>query len=100
MGNAENLQPVRTKKEARERGKIGGIASGTSRRQKREIKMALLALMEHVENGQTGAERIAAVLFKKAIDGDIRAIMLLNNYVEAGNKKEKFLEDMGMLDPW
>lgn len=36
MANEQNLKPVRSKKEARERGKKGGVASGEARRQKRD----------------------------------------------------------------
>ncbi|MDR0816235.1 MAG: hypothetical protein LBN28_02395 [Desulfovibrio sp.] len=35
MANSANLKPVRSKKEARERGRNGGIASGVARREKR-----------------------------------------------------------------
>jgi len=35
MANEQNLKPVRSKKEARERGKKGGIASGEARRKKK-----------------------------------------------------------------
>lgn len=38
MGNAQNLQPVRSKSEARERGRKGGIASGKARREKKSLQ--------------------------------------------------------------
>ena len=34
----KNLKPVRTKREAKERGRKGGIASGEARRAKRTFK--------------------------------------------------------------
>lgn len=37
----KNLQPVKTKEEARERGRNGGIASGVSRRRKRALREAI-----------------------------------------------------------
>ena len=46
MANDKNLKPVRTKSEARERGKNGGIASGKKRREQktfREIAKVVLA---------------------------------------------------------
>ena len=43
--NDENLRPVRTKKEARERGRNGGIASGKSKREKKTIREALKLLI-------------------------------------------------------
>lgn len=36
--NLENLQPVRTKEEAKRRGRNGGIASGKARREKRDMR--------------------------------------------------------------
>lgn len=87
-----NLQPVRSKDEARERGKAGGIASGIARRKKRDLRLALLALMDGVEDGQTGAERIAAALFRKAVDGDIKAIAMVTELVEQGNHREGLAE--------
>lgn len=38
MANESNLQPVRTKNEARELGRKGGIASGEARRQKKTLR--------------------------------------------------------------
>ena len=51
VANEENLQPVSTKKEARERGRAGGIKSGEVRRAKktnRELleKIAKLPIMQ------------------------------------------------------
>ena len=37
MANEENLMPVKTKKEARERGRNGGIKSGKVRRQRKTL---------------------------------------------------------------
>lgn len=87
-----NLQPVRSTDEARERGKAGGIASGIARRKKRDLRLALLALMDNVEDGQTGAERMAAALFKKAVEGDIKAIAMIAELVEQGNSREELAE--------
>lgn len=38
MANEDNLNPVRSKNEARERGKKGGIKSGKVRKQKAELR--------------------------------------------------------------
>lgn len=40
MHNEDNLKPVRTTEEARERGRNGGIKSGEVRRKKRDAKSA------------------------------------------------------------
>lgn len=42
MANEENLIPVRSKKEARERGKNGGIKSGEARREKKLWKEEIM----------------------------------------------------------
>jgi hypothetical protein len=41
----ENLKPVQTKKEARERGRRGGKASGEARRKKKSMREALQVIM-------------------------------------------------------
>lgn len=46
MANEQNLQPVRTKKEARERGRAGGIASGKARRKKASLRKAAERIMK------------------------------------------------------
>ena len=45
MANEENLTPVRSKKEAREKGKLGGIKSGEARREKKLFKEEILKRM-------------------------------------------------------
>ena len=40
MPNEENLKPIQSTEEARERGRAGGIASGAARRRKRSLKEA------------------------------------------------------------
>lgn len=46
LANEENLKPVRSKNEARERGRNGGIVSGVSRRQNRDMRKAAKELLE------------------------------------------------------
>ena len=45
MANSENIKPVRTKSEARERGRNGGRASGKSRRRKAAFRDTLNLLL-------------------------------------------------------
>lgn len=45
VANTQNLKPVRTKKEARELGQKGGIASGKARRQKAMFKDSLQKIL-------------------------------------------------------
>lgn len=52
MANEKNLKPVRSKREARERGKKGGIKSGETRRRKaamRDTMHRLLTMQAEVE---------------------------------------------------
>lgn len=79
MANEENLIPVRTEKEAREKGRAGGIKSGEARRAKKTMKEMLDYLLEkEIENSKTGEkvtyrEAILTSAIKKAIKGDIKA---------------------------
>ena len=43
--NEQNLNPVRTKSEARERGRAGGKASGKARRRKADFRKTLNMLL-------------------------------------------------------
>lgn len=46
MANEQNLNPCRTKSEARERGAAGGVKSGESRRRKRAMREVLDDLLQ------------------------------------------------------
>lgn len=74
MANPENLRPPFTSNEARENGKKGAIASAKARRAKKDLREAMIALLEGKgKDGRTGAENLAASLFEKALSGDVRA---------------------------
>ena len=92
----QNLTPVRTKEEARERGRNGGIKSGEARRKKKSLKEMAKYLMEspvsnelpNVRDGltrmgvpkkeQTYQAAVAARLVQRAMmDGDPSSIRLL-----------------------
>ena len=45
MANEKNLKPVRSKEEARERGKKGGIKSGETRRRKAALRNTMNRLL-------------------------------------------------------
>lgn len=65
-GNADNLKPVQTNEEARERGRRGGIRSGEVRRQRRTLREELLALL------QTGdiQQQMTLALVNEALNGN------------------------------
>lgn len=45
MAGIDNLNPVKTEEEAREKGRKGGIASGKARREKKAMRETLAALL-------------------------------------------------------
>ena len=60
MANNENLKPIQTESEAREKGKRGGIKSGEARRAKKTMKAMLDYLLEkEIENkkGEKAAKK-------------------------------------------
>lgn len=86
MINEQNLQPVRSEEEAREKGRKGGINSGKARRDKRDARerMKLLLSLAMQVNGKnvtspiTGkamsvGEAIDTAVIGKAVKGDIKA---------------------------
>lgn len=84
MANEQNLKPLSTEK-AREIGAKGGKASAESRRKKRDLKLAIQALLEtDVKDKRTGevmsgAEALAVAQFRKAMKGDTKAFEVLRD---------------------
>ena len=66
MANEQNLKPVRSKKEARERGKKGGIKSGEVRAQRKTLRQELLSLLETKVEDKTIQEKISFSLIQEA----------------------------------
>jgi hypothetical protein len=85
--NEQNLIPnsERTPKQRRENAKKAGIASGEARRKKRDLKLAIQALLEaDIKDKKTGevmsgAEALAVAQFRKAMRGDTRAFEVLRD---------------------
>lgn len=93
MANVENLQPVRTEAEAREKGRAGGIASGKARRQRKTLAQIGDMIGGLAVNSEKNKEimrqagisdedmvRDVETMFRlslKASSGDTRAIELL-----------------------
>ena len=78
--NDQNLKSLgeRTTEEKRKIAKKGGKASGEARRKKRDLRLALEALLEKEFKGKggtsrTGAEVITAKLFEQAAKGNVKA---------------------------
>lgn len=60
QGRVENLQPVQTEEEAREKGRAGGIASGKARRAKKTWK-ELANIMLESKTSNANAEKLKAL---------------------------------------
>lgn len=80
MANNENLKPIRSKSEAREKGKKGGKKSGEARRRKKELKELLEIALEQ-ENfwGDDNYTAITNALIAKAATGDVRAYEVIRD---------------------
>ena len=87
----ENLVPQskRTKDEQRKIATMGGVASGKARRDKKNIRLAVEALLEKDYKGKdgkilSGAEAITVKQMEKALKGDTKAFEVLRD--SAGQK--------------
>lgn len=82
--NNENLRKIQSTDEARELGAKGGKASGEARRKRKLIRECLNELLSDrvpTAADKTGVEAIAATLFLKALDGDLKAFELIRDTV-------------------
>lgn len=106
MANENNLKPVRTKSEARERGRNGGINSGKARRRKaalRDTMNRLLTMQVDIpglseilkaDGGEsTYEEVIAMTMIEKALTGNVAAYNAIMNTVGQTNKSDADLEE-------
>jgi hypothetical protein len=97
----ENLIPFddRTEEEQRQIRKSGGVASGEARRRKRDIRLAMEALLEKQYKGKdgkelSGAEAIALKQMEKALKGDAKAFELVRD--TAGQKPVEKVEQVNI----
>lgn len=80
--NNENLQPIRSKEEAREKGRKGGLASGQARKEKRKMRQILTELLERRdEETEITKEALAVALLRKAQQGDIKAFETVMKFI-------------------
>lgn len=87
-GNTDNLH-VPTSDEARELGRLGGIASGVARKQRKNMRDTVIAFLESKGYDESdpdvdGYTKIIGALVEKAIKGDVSAILALRD--TAGQK--------------
>jgi len=120
-GNIQNLRPVQTKEQARERGRAGGLKSGEIRRQKKtmretlenalkmelsERKLKELGADTELMNGEHSIlSAIVASAIREAINGDIRSLQMIRDTIgeqptiKTENKTELITpEDLQTID--
>lgn len=99
----ENLRPVQSTEEARERGRNGGIASGKARRRKRAMRDAAKLLLDMPVKGDSISKALKAMgfdekdltnqvamlvsMWKEAMEGSVSAATFLRD--TAGQKVEQ-----------
>ena len=106
MANNENLKPVRTKSEARERGRNGGKASGESRRRKADFRKTLnLLLTAEIDNPEwtpileamgldsTLESAVNAAIIKKALAGNVKAYEAIRDTLGQTLKSDLDIEE-------
>ena len=77
MANEQNLKPVSSKKEARERGRKGGLASVEARRKRKTLKEELLLMLEDEEVQKS----VAVALIQEAQNGNVKAFGMLRDTI-------------------
>ena len=77
MANEQNLKPVSSKKEARERGRKGGLASVEARRKRKTPKEELLLILSEGETQQS----VTLALIEKAMSGDTKAFEVIRDTI-------------------
>ena len=90
MANTSNLKPVRTKSEARKRGKKGGIASGKARKERKALREELLLLLSKDDT----QEKVSLALIKQALDGNTKAFEVIRDTI--GEKPVDKIEQEAM----
>ena len=106
MANNENLKPVRTKSEARERGRNGGKASGKARRRKADFRKVLNALLTAEIDSQewtpvlealgldsTLEAAVNAAMIREALSGNVKAYIAIRDTLGQTTKSEADLEE-------
>ena len=87
MANEQNLKPIRTESEAREKGRNGGIASGAARREKKTVQKILNDFLSTAAKDNPQVSKIAAKMGLKSDDSikDLFTIVCTLNTLRDGN---------------
>lgn len=86
--NEQNLKPVRTKSEARKRGRAGGKASGRARRRKADFRKTLNMLL----TAEIDSEEYKPLLESLGVECTLESALLMAQIKEAmlGNTKAAY----------
>lgn len=93
MANEKNLKPIRSKKEAREKGRQGGIKSGETRKKRKTLREELLLLLAAGNN----QNKMSLAMIEKAMKGDTKAFEVIRDTI--GEKPREQL-DIGQDKPF
>ena len=87
MANEQNLKPIRTESEAREKGRNGGIASGAARREKKTVQKILNDFLSTAAKDNPQVSKLAAKIGLKSDDSikDLFTIVCTLNTLKDGN---------------
>lgn len=91
MAGKENLRPIRSVDEAKEKGKKGGKASGKARRERKALKDELLALLSDGD----AQEKMCVALVRQASRGNTKAFEIIRDTI--GEKPIDKVENSGEL---
>jgi len=83
MANEANLRPVKTKKEARERGAVGGVKSGEAKREKKLLSEIYAKVLERKYGAQIGSDIIEDVIMNIIKAKGSPAVSMLKELREA-----------------
>ncbi|MBN2402007.1 MAG: hypothetical protein JXN64_06385 [Spirochaetes bacterium] len=82
-GKIDNLIPVKTKEEARERGRNGGIKSGKARKERKLLSEIYKEILAKRYNVKTKGKSITDITDKVLSRGDSATVSLLREMREA-----------------
>ncbi|WP_246599122.1 hypothetical protein [Sellimonas caecigallum] len=102
MANEQNLKPVRTKSEARERGRNGGKASGAARRRKADFRKTLnMLLTAEIDSEEwkpilealgvecTLESALNMAMIKEGLAGNVKAYEAIAKYAGQSDKPDE-----------
>lgn len=92
----KNLKPVttRSKEEAREISKKGGIRSGEVRRERKKLKEELLLLLSENDNNR----KMSLAILTRAMNGDTKAFEVIRDTI--GEKPKEEIEVKDVTPKW